>query len=555
VAEGFIKNHPPSTGRWMQMMHWRVALSPSVFILIASFFNAIVFHGPLYRFANENAGDTLLGNALNLGTIFVIVFAITAVASLIFYIVARWSLKPWWVLVFLCNALALYFINTYQVTLDKTMMGNVFGTDPGEAMDLFHPKLLAYIVLLGLLPSLLVLKIQLSAERKRKTFAVLCAVGMLALAWLYFASQSWLWVDKHAKKIGGMILPWSYVVNTSRYEWAKFMDHRDQILLPAATSTSHKKTLVVLVIGESARAKNFSLYGYSRPTNPELEALNIIALKGAKSCATYTTASVNCILSHNDEGATLLKNEEPLPNYLQRNGVDVYWRSNNSGEAPLKVHDYKNAGDLKPTCQSQGQNQGCDYDEVLLTDFKKIMASTTSDKVLIVLHPTGSHGPSYYKKYPPQFEKFKPTCQTVDLNTCSSEQLLNAYDNTIAYADHFLAEVVRSMQGVPDYASTMLYVSDHGESLGEYGLYLHGTPYSMAPDVQKDIPFLVWMSQRFIQDKSIAVDRLRARQSFSHRHIFHSVMGAFDMTSPVYEAAFNIFNPAEPGSQANKNEK
>jgi lipid A ethanolaminephosphotransferase len=539
----------------MKGMRRRVALSPSVFILIASFFNAIVFHGPLYRFANENAGDTLLGNALNLGTIFVIVFAITAVASLIFYIVARWSLKPWWVLVFLCNALALYFINTYQVTLDKTMMGNVFGTDPGEATDLFHPKLLAYIVLLGLLPSLLVLKIQLSAERKRKTFAVLCAVGMLALAWLYFASQSWLWVDKHAKKIGGMILPWSYVVNTSRYEWAKFMDHRDQILLPAATSTSHKKTLVVLVIGESARAKNFSLYGYSRPTNPELEALNIIALKGAKSCATYTTASVNCILSHNDEGATLLKNEEPLPNYLQRNGVDVYWRSNNSGEAPLKVHDYKNAGDLKPTCQSQGQNQGCDYDEVLLTDFKKIMASTTSDKVLIVLHPTGSHGPSYYKKYPPQFEKFKPTCQTVDLNTCSSEQLLNAYDNTIAYTDHFLAEVVRSMQSVPDYASTMLYVSDHGESLGEYGLYLHGTPYSMAPDVQKDIPFLVWMSQRFIQDKSIAVDRLRAGQSFSHRHIFHSVMGAFDMSSPVYEAAFNIFNPAEPGSQANKNER
>jgi len=537
------------------MMRWRVALAPSVLILIASLLNAIVFHGPLYRFANENAGDTFLGNALNLGTIFVMVFAITAVVSLIFYILARWSLKPWWVLVFLCNALALYFINTYQVTLDKTMMGNVFGTNPGEATDLFHPKLLAYVVLLGLLPSLVVLKIQLSAERKRKTFAVLCVVGALALAWLYFASQSWLWVDKHAKKIGGMILPWSYVVNTGRYEWAKFVDHRDQILLPAATSTSHKKTLVVLVIGESARAKNFSLYGYNKPTNPELEALKIIALKGAKSCATYTTASINCILSHNDEGATLLKNEEPLPNYLQRHGVEVYWRSNNSGESVLKVHDYKNAGDLKPACQSQGQNQGCDHDEVLLTDFKKIMASATSDKVLIVLHPTGSHGPSYYKKYPPQFEKFKPTCQTVDLQKCSSQELVNAYDNTIAYTDHFLAEVVRSMQGVPDYASTMLYVSDHGESLGEYGLYLHGTPYSMAPDVQKDIPFLVWMSERFIQDKSMAVDRLRAGQSFSHRHIFHSVMGAFDMRSPIYAPEFNIFNATSSDTPVNKNEK
>ena len=312
---------------------------------------------------------------------------------------------------------------------------------------------------------------------------------------------------------------------------------REQALLPAANFLAHEKTLVVLVIGEAARAQDFSLYGYARPTNPRLTEAGVVALPHARACSTYTTASVLCILSHLDPGGPFTRAYETLPSYLQRHGIDVIWRTTNWGEPPLQVQTLQRADELRQDCQGEA----CGYDEVLLHGLERRIRASTRDRIFVVLHQSGSHGPAYYEKYPKPFEAFTPVCKSVDPGQCTPAELLNAYDNTILYTDHFLNRTIELLKAFPESATLLMYVSDHGESLGEHGLYLHGTPYAVAPDVQKDIPFLIWMSGAFRGKKTIAPPALAGEASHSQAEVFHSVMGAFDMRSAIYDPRLDLF--------------
>ncbi|MFA7400368.1 MAG: sulfatase-like hydrolase/transferase, partial [Sideroxydans sp.] len=297
------------------------------------------------------------------------------------------------------------------------------------------------------------------------------------------------------------------------------------------------KTVVVLVIGESARAANFSLYGYARNTNPLLSEAGAIAIPNSHSCSTYTTASIQCMLAHVDSSSTLIHNYEALPSYLQSNGVDVIWISNNWGEPPLKVGTYLKASEVRGDCKGLG----CQLDEGMLTGLAERIAKTPNDKVFVVLHQSGSHGPDYFNHYPQDAEKFSPACRSVQVQDCSADELNNAYDNTILFTDRFLSKTIALLRSLPNTSTLMMYASDHGESLGEHGLYLHGTPYSLAPDVQKDIPYIVWMSPAFKQDKTLTADAALSHAQHAHETIFHSVMGAFDMRSEIYKPQFDIF--------------
>ena len=300
---------------------------------------------------------------------------------------------------------------------------------------------------------------------------------------------------------------------------------------------SDEKTIIILVVGEAARAENFSLYGYNRPTNPLLKKQGVIALNNTVSCATYTTLSLRCILSHKDVSTPFSKQYEPLPSYLQRHGVDVVWRTNNWGEPPMKVNTYQRSDELERECKGDQ----CQYDEVLLSGLGERVRSSMQQNIFIVIHRWGSHGPSYYKRYSKQYEIFKPVCKSVELNQCTNHELVNAYDNSILYTDYFLTQTINLLQDLKTPA-VMIYISDHGESLGEFGLYLHGVPYAVAPDVQTHIPFIVWMSPEFIEKKGIDINRIKQSKSHSHQNIFHSVLGAINMHSEVYNDQLDIFN-------------
>ena len=528
--------------RWISNINGslRREVGAARFIMVIALVNAVVYQKPLYSFAVANLDLRSANGFLTLITLFVLVFAITAVILSLLTLLTHRLLKPVCMLLAIGNSVALYFVTTYRVILDMSMMGNVFNTDRAEAASYFHPMLLWYVFILGVVPCWLLAHVRVRKTPRLRVAALGLTTCVAALGWNYVASSTWLWFDDHAKRLGGMVMPWSYVGNTVRLQLAYLRSNRQAILLPPASFDDDKKMVVILVIGEAARSENFSLYGYDRNTNPLLSESSAIALKDTVACSTYTTASLRCMLSPEDTSSPFAKNLEPLPSYLYRYGADVIWRARNWGEPPLQVKDYQRVGELKAICN----RADCDYDGALLAGLSERIESSTQNKIFVVLHQKGSHGPSYNAEYPKRFQVFKPVCESVELQKCTHESLLNAYDNTILYNDYFLNEVIRLLSNMGDTPTLMMYMSDHGESLGEYGLYLHGTPFSIAPDVQKDVPFIVWMSPAFIAQRGISVARMAEQEHHSQLNVFHSVLGAFGVRSDVYDSRLDIFSDA-----------
>jgi lipid A ethanolaminephosphotransferase len=314
-------------------------------------------------------------------------------------------------------------------------------------------------------------------------------------------------------------------VNTVRFYDHKNKQNQEQILLPDATVRDSKKSIAVLVIGESARSENFSLYGYEKNTNPLLSKTSNVHSFKAEASATYTTAGVKAILEHKQSNDLY----EILPNYLFRNGVDVIWRTTNWGEPPVKIDNYQKRGDLERLCEGEG----CAYDEVLLSGLKEQVLASKENKILIILHSSTSHGPTYSKKYPAAFNQFTPVCESVELGKCTHQELINAYDNTILYTDYILSTLIEELKQLDEYSSSMFYVSDHGESLGENNLYMHGIPVSIAPKEQLDIPFIVWTSEDSKE--------LKEKDLLSQHHVFHSVLDFLAIESPIYDENMSVF--------------
>ena len=518
----------------------RLHITPTAttFITVAAVVNTLLYDLPLFSFAVGNLDLASLAGDLTLATLLVVLLSETVILFTLLALISDRLLKSICMLIALGNATALYFVLTYHIVLDETMMGNVLNTDFAESSEYLHPSLIVYVLVLGVVPSWLLARIRIRRTPRLRLAALAVICLSITVIWCLLASGTWLWFDENSKTIGGMTMPWSYLINTERSLVPSLVASSVPVPLPPATFSSTGKTVVILVIGEAARPQNFQLYGYNRSTNPLLSQASVIALKNATACATYTTAAVRCILSNTDTPSPFSKWYEPLPSYLQRSGVDVIWQSRNWGEPPIKVQTYKKASDFSANCAGAR----CAYDEVLLSGLEQRIEASSNERVFVVLHQSGSHGPAYFRKYPPEFEHFQPVCKSVELGKCTHEQLVNAYDNTILYEDYFLFRTISVLKQLHDTAAVLIYVSDHGESLGEYGMYLHGIPYAIAPDVQKDIPFIIWMSDEFIRRKAVQVGRLESQRIHSQRDIFHTVMGAFSMHSDAYVSGHDIFS-------------
>jgi lipid A ethanolaminephosphotransferase len=519
----------------------------ATFVAAFALANLLLFGWPLYSFARSTIDVASWTGVLDLAVLTGLQAALMVVALTAVSLLSIRAMKAVCIALLIGNAIALYFIHAYNVMFDKTMMGNVFDTDRQEALGLFHPTLIAYLLALGVVPALIVARTSIVGSSRLKRLALLAITSVFGCILVYAGSSTWLWFDKNAKHLGGLMLPWGYVANATRLLEDRADANRTLEPLPPlhfAAIHPQRKTIVLLVIGESARAGNFSLYGYRRDTNPELARAGVIALPDARACATYTTAAIRCMLSATGRDASARDSRETLPDYLQRHGVEVIWRSNNGGEPPLKVALYQRADDIRKRCTGTGCERLA-FDEALLYRLKDLLADSTSRRIFVVLHPAGSHGPTYYRKVPRAFARFQPVCTSVDLGRCSPQSLVNAYDNSILYTDHFLAETIGILQAIPQSASAMIYLSDHGESLGERGFYLHGAPNSIAPDEQRAVPFLVWMSPAFRASRSVSAADMLAKASFSDDNIFHSVLGAFGGSSAVYRPAFDLFSPAK----------
>ena len=495
------------------------------FVLLMSALNFLFFHLPFFNFVFNNV-DYKSGNGILLiVSLMILMLVLNAFVFYLLFSLSRYVGKFLLVLFFIINSIAVYFVNTYSVIIDESMIGNVLNTQYSEASSFFSFKLVLYVLFLGIIPSIYIIKAKLIKDSWKKFLTTISLTLLFIVVLVFVNASNVLWIDKNSKTLGGLAMPWSYTVNISLFYTHQYKKNQKEILLPNATLKDNQKSVVILVIGESARSQNFSLYGYQKNTNPLLSKIPNLYHFNATSSATYTTAGVKAILEHTNTDELY----EILPNYLNRNNVEVIWRTSNWGEPPVHIENYKKKEDLIPNCKGNG----CNYDEVLLTGLKEQIQASKKNKILIVLHTSMSHGPTYSKKYPPQFEAFKPVCNSVELGKCSQTDLINAYDNTIVYTDYFLSKVIEDLTQLTAFNSTMIFVSDHGESLGENNLYMHGLPLSIAPKEQYEIPFIVWMSD--------STKQLKPNKTLSQNNVFHSVLNFLGIQSPIYKEEMNIY--------------
>ena len=489
---------------------------------IMSIFTLAAYHLPFFRLVLKNIEGGFNGIMITGG----LAVMMLALNYFFYYLVMRpgkMAGKCLLAFLFVGNAISLYFINTYEVLITDKMMGNVFNTQFSEASGFFSFSFVVYVLLLGILPGVWLFMQKIEYGSWKRYFANIgSSLGIVAV--IAFANmQNWPWIDRNSTELGSLLMPWSYTVNTVRFYNGEKKRNQKEILLPDAKISNDSKDVCVLIIGESARRQNFSLYGYDKQTNPLMAKDSVTALV-ADAAATYTTAGVKAILSYQPGG----KLYEILPNYLDRTGVDVTWRTSNWGEPPVHIEKYHKAGKLR---EMYPEARG-GYDEILIAGLKDVIESSEKDKVLIILHTGTSHGPTYNKKYPAEFEIFTPVCNTVEMAKADPSELMNAYDNTILYTDYIVHSVIETLRGIPSRRSCMMFVSDHGESLGENNLYMHGVPMSMAPKEQIEIPFIVWTSDR---------TSIKPLGKVGQYHVFHSVLDFLGIDSPVFNEELNIF--------------
>ena len=486
----------------------------------------MAFHWPFFRLVLGNIEGGFNG-VLITGGLGVLMFALNFLVYYLVLFLGRFVGKCILAFTFIGNAISLYFINTYQVLITDKMMGNVFNTRYSEASGSFSWSAVWYLLFLGWFHASTFLQGGSTTEAGSVFSPARASHWRFLWPSRWSICRNWPWIDRNAPKLGSLVMPWSYTVNSVRYYNSVKKQNRKEIPLPDAKIVSDSKDVCVLIIGESARRENFSLYGYGKPTNPLLEKDSVTALI-ADAAATYTTAGVKAILDHKPSN----KLYEILPNYLNRSGVDVVWRSNNWGEPPVHIDKYYKPKELKE------RNPEADdrYDGILLAGLREEILSGSKDKMLVVLHTSTSHGPTYYKKYPPEFEVFSPVCTTVEMSKADPKELMNAYDNTIVYTDYLIHSVIEILRGIPQRRSCVIFVSDHGESLGEGNLYMHGVPILVAPKEQIEIPFIVWTS-----DEALEID---PEKKVGQYHVFHSVLSFLGIDSPIYDESLDIFQPS-----------
>lgn len=466
----------------------------------------------------------------------------------------RKTVKPILIGFLLLSSVISFYSLQYGTIFDHRMIENIFETNRSEAGDLLHGRLLLHVLALGVIPSLAILYVRYERPHwKVETVARLKLMGAagLTLAALTFGLSSHYTSMRHEHlDVRGHINPTFALSSTAKVIKRRWLSPSYAHIAVGTDARrlagdGHRE-LIVMVVGETARADHFSLNGYARKTNPLLENEDVISFTNFWSCETSTAKSVPCMFSHLGRAGFSRERARASDNaldILKRAGVTILWRDNNSdskGVADRVVYEDFQRPETNPSCEG-----GECRDEGMLAGLQDFIDAQTGD-VLIVLHQMGNHGPAYYKRYPAAFETFKPACKSNDLGSCSAEEIHNAYDNALLYTDYFLAKVIELLKkNDGNFETALLYVSDHGESLGEYGFYLHATPYAVAPEAQKHIPAILWLGQSIRHDVRLDGIDQRRRRTFSHDSVFLTLLGLFEVESQAYKPEMDLLEHAD----------
>jgi lipid A ethanolaminephosphotransferase len=454
----------------------------------------------------------------------------------------------------LVSAAAGYFTYKFGTLIDADMLVNVIETNPAEASELLTVPFIAAIVFFGALPAIAVWKYPLNRRRlpiaiRDRGVALLLAISMIAGP-LYFSQKEVVSFGRNHREVRHAIAPVNAIV-------AGIVLARDALETPPEfldvgvdavhTSAGNDRLprVHVLIVGETARAANFSLNGYPRNTNPELQARTDVVYTTAASCGTATATSLPCMLTLGGRTGfdrAVRRNQDNLLDIAARSGYSVHWLDNGNGCKGLC--DRIDSRDLHLAAVDPFCSETECFDEILVHELKNLLRDIKGD-TLIVLHPLGSHGPAYFRRYPDEYRRFVPDCRSVNFADCTIEEIVNSYDNTIAYTDHVIAAAIDALAAESGHISPSLtYMSDHGESLGEHNMFLHGMPYNLAPDEQKQVPMISWFGDTHDQVVGLSSRCAQSseQQEISHDNLFHTELGLLDIETSAYDTNLDIYS-------------
>lgn len=511
------------------------------YILLYTLFNVLIYNSIFIKnlFINKIDYDIII---LIIPILFII---LNFINSLLF---SEKFYKPLIYIFCICSCISMYFMSTYNTPITKDAIINLLETNPNEASKFFNLKMIPFGIFLCILPIVIftkIITIKRSSFLEEIKYKLYFFIMFVFSIFILLSNGDRFYRIKCNKFLGDYIVPINYIRNSYRvfkniinekYN-NKFINISDNAIINKKINIT-KKNLIILVIGESVRSKNFGLSGYKKDTTEFLNKYekNIVNFSHTLSCGTSTFISVPCIFSHlSKDNYTILKGKqhENLLDIYKKLGFYVFWESNNGG--------------CKGVCDRIDNKilKGSFNDEKLVDDLDSIINNIDKENSIIVLHQGGSHGPLYYKQYPENFEKFKPVCKK-NINECKIEEIVNAYDNSIYYTSYILSRIIEILEKNSDeFNVAMMYVSDHGESLGEKNMFMHAGPYILTKNEQWLVPMLFWISKDFAKDFRINMSCMKnstkMQTSVSQDNIFHSLLGLFNISSQYYNNKLDLF--------------
>lgn len=476
------------------------------------------------------------------------VLFVSLFSILISIIAAGPLLKPVLITLIIMSSVMAYATASYGVLFDFAMVQNILETNSSEVFSYANFWVLAFFLVTGALPALIVMAVKvkhvsfLRAIAQRASLLVACA-SVIGITWVFFFAN-YAAVGRNNHELVQYITPFKFIKSVYRYADQTYFSSPHEFLMldkkPFVASNKSNGKVTVLVLGETARAQNFSLNGYPKQTNPLTEAAELVSFEQITSCGTATAVSVPCMfsrLNHDQYDKAKANSQQNIVDIAQVAGIDVLWIDNNNGSCKgvcARVTTIEiEPSPTNPYCD----NEYC-VDEALLEPLSNKLHALSHKNTLIVLHMMGSHGPTYYRRYPADKRVFSPDCPRSDIQHCSEDSLLNTYDNTIAYTDFVLNEIVGQLQTLNQQSgreTSLLYVSDHGESLGEKGAYLHGLPFAFAPKEQTHVPMLFWNSE-MSEKYDLPCLKRQSKKQASHDNLFDTLLGMNNIVSSTYQA-------------------
>lgn len=517
----------------MSKKQWEIrAIDSTVLLFLIS-----LFYSTYYNFIFLNK---LYNNGFSLINIFFVwLLIISLIFSFLSILLFKRFFKAFLIILFISSSITYHFMEKYGIFVDSSMIKNLFETDFKEASEFITLSLIKEIIISGIIPSLIIYIIPIKYENGFirilfKKLKYLSIAFLISLASFFLISDQLISLFRSKKELRYYIIPSNYISSLIKFSKKKLKKKQSTISIGDDIRIENKEPLfVILVVGESVRSKNWGLSGYKRNTNPLLSRVkNLFNFIDVSSCGTDTETSLPCMFSiygRKNYNESKIKNTQSLLNVLNKGGVDVVWIDNQSGD--------KGVAKGLTYIETKRRREFCVYDrcfdEILIEEAKDILIKKTKN-TLLVLHMIGNHGPAYFKRYPSEFEYFKPTCKTEDLSKCSKEEIINTYDNIIRYTDFVIYKLINFLSNEKR-NSLLIYISDHGESLGEKGIYLHGIPYLIAPEEQKKIPFVIWFSEKYLKMYKKECIINKTKEKISHDNLFHIILGLFEAKTSIYD--------------------